>query len=79
MVFYRDFIDPTVNAQLYFPTWLFPALTALGGLLGGLVGGYFSKRGEIRAIHRELDKVVEQNKEITKATEQIKADIENEI
>lgn len=55
--------------------WISPTLTLLAGLVGGFFGSYVSKRGEIRAIHRELGKVVEQNAAITKVTEEIKASI----
>lgn len=59
-------------------TWVSPVLALLGGLAGGVFGSYFSKRGEIRGIHRELDRVIEQNTAITAATEEIKAKISNE-
>lgn len=49
-----------------------------GGAIGGVFGTYFSKRGEIRAIHRDLDRVVEQNKALTKAAEDIKSEISKE-
>lgn len=60
------------------PSWLLPSLSLLGGILGGLFGGYWSKRGEIRAVHAELGKLVEQNKAITVATEEIKASMSTE-
>jgi hypothetical protein len=52
--------------------WIVPVLTVGASFLGGLFGGYISKRGEIHAVHKELDKVVAQTTAITKATEEIK-------
>jgi hypothetical protein len=54
------------------PEWIAPAFSLLGGLAGGLFGTYVSKRGEIRAVHKELGKVIKQNEAITEATEKIK-------
>jgi Zn-dependent metalloprotease len=62
-----------------FAIWIAPLITFLGGLFGGIFGTYLSKRGEIRAIHKELTKVVEQNKAITAATEEIKARISTSV
>jgi hypothetical protein len=59
-------------------SWLSPLVSFIGALAGGIFGGYISKRGEIRAVHAELAKVVQQNREITKATEEIKASISSE-
>ena len=52
--------------------WLFPTITAVSALGGGLLGSFFSKRGEIAAIQTQLGTVVEQNKRIVEGTEQIK-------
>src|SRR5580704_7544878 len=59
--------------------WVVPALTVGAGFVGGLFGTYVSKRGEIHAVHRELEKVVAQNTAITKATEEIRAKISDEV
>jgi hypothetical protein len=61
--------------QMAAQSLLVPLLSFVGGLAGGIFGGYISKRGEIRAVHAELTKVIEQNKAITTVTEQIKAGI----
>jgi hypothetical protein len=52
--------------------WIFWLLTGLGSLAGGYLGAYFSKKGENRAIREDL-------KELTKATEEIKASISHEV
>jgi len=59
--------------------WIAPALTVGASFLGGLFGGYISKRGEIHAVHKELDKVVVQTTATTKAAEEIKAKISDEV
>jgi hypothetical protein len=59
-------------------SWIFPALAVVGSFVGALFGSHISKRGGIRAIHAELDKVVKQNEAITRATEQIKQELSKE-
>jgi hypothetical protein len=66
-------VNDTIGGSMPLPSLLVPLLSLLGGVVGGLLGTYISKRGEIRAVHAELEKVVEQNRAITKATEEIKA------
>jgi hypothetical protein len=56
--------------------WL--ATTFVGAVLGSLFGGYFGKRGEIRAVHGDLDKVIAQSEATTKATESIKEQLTNQ-
>ena len=68
-----------MTGQMADQSFLAPALSFVGGLVGGLFAGYFSKRGEIRAVHTELEKVVEQNSKITAATEEIKASISTKV
>jgi hypothetical protein len=58
--------------------WLFPAISAVGGLMGGGLGSYVSERGKIRAVQRKLTQVVEQNTRIAEGTEQIKQQISSE-
>src|ERR1700685_2769679 len=55
--------------------WLFPSISAAGGLLGGVLGSFFSKRGEIAAIQSQISTVVSQNDRLVKSTEEIKSDI----
>lgn len=55
--------------------WILPVLSLAGGLLGGIFGSFFAKRGEIAAIHSQLGKVVHQNEQIVNSTEKIKDEI----
>lgn len=41
-------------------------------------GGYFGKKGEIRAVHEDFDKVIEQTGAATRATELIKDQLTNQ-
>jgi hypothetical protein len=61
------------------PAWLFPTLSLLGGLIGGVLGSFFSKRGEIRAIQRDLHLVLEQNRAMTQVQEEIRARISTDM
>jgi hypothetical protein len=55
--------------------WLFPTITAAGGLAGGVLGSLFSKWGEITAIQSRIDTVVKQNDRIVESTEKIKKEV----
>jgi hypothetical protein len=55
--------------------WLFPTIGAIGGLVGGIVGSFFSKRGEIAAIQSQINTVVSQNERLVKSSEEIKSNI----
>jgi len=55
--------------------WVIPSLTLAASVTGSIFGGWLSKRGEIKAIHGQLDKVVAQNEAITRANEEIKSEI----
>lgn len=52
--------------------------TFLSALLGSVFGAYFGKKGEIKALHSDLNKVIEQNEAITKANETIKNRLTNQ-
>jgi hypothetical protein len=55
--------------------WLFPLISAAGGLAGGIFGSYISKSGEISAMNDKIEQVVEQNKRIKESTEEIHSKI----
>jgi hypothetical protein len=55
--------------------WVVPLLSLLGGLAGGILGGFFAKRGEILAIQGKLDTVVKQNNRLTLEAEEIKRQV----
>jgi hypothetical protein len=55
--------------------WILPVLSLLGGGLGGVLGGFLSKRGEIAAIQGKLDTVVNQNNRLTLEAEEIKRQV----
>ena len=55
--------------------WLFPTITAVSGFAGGILGSFFSKRGEIAAIQSQINTVVRQNEQLVKSSEEIKSDI----
>jgi hypothetical protein len=44
-------------------------------LIGGVLGSFFSKRGEIAAIQSQISTVVSQNDRLVKSAEEIKSDI----
>ena len=54
-------------------------LILLASGIGAFVGSYLRKKGEHRAIHEDLDKIVEQLRQTTKATEEIKAQISGDL
>jgi hypothetical protein len=58
--------------------WLFPLLNLLGGVAGGIVGGFLSKRGEIAAIQSQIGTVLSQNERIVESTERIKRQLTEE-
>src|SRR5215469_17399814 len=62
------------NALVTSPTdagfWLLT--TFVSALLGSAFGGYLGKRGEIRAVHEDLNRVIAQNEAITRVNEIIK-------
>jgi len=53
-------------------------LTLLGGVAGGIVGGFLSKRGEIAAIQSQIGTVLSQNERIVESTERIKRQLTEE-
>lgn len=59
--------------------WITIAISGLGSLAGAFGGTYLAKIGEIRAINRNLDSVVEQNRRIAAGTEAIKATLTDEL
>jgi len=60
-------------------SWMFPTLTFLAGLAGGIFGGYLSKWGEIRAVHKQLDDVIKDTREIREATARVEATVSLEL
>jgi hypothetical protein len=56
-----------------------PALEILIGLLIGYLAGYAKKKGENRAMHEDIEKVVEQMSAVTMATKNIEAKISGDI
>jgi hypothetical protein len=59
--------------------WIFPTLSLAGGIVGGLAGSYFSKRGEIRAVQTDLHLLLDQTRAMTTATKEIEAKISNDV
>ena len=57
--------------------WL--ALTTIGAWFAAYFGAYFSKKGENRAIHEDIDKLVDQVRAVTQTTKEIEAKISNEV
>ena len=53
-------------------------LTLLAGLFGGYLGAYMAKKGENKAIHEDIEKLVDQVKAVTTTTEEIKSSISTE-
>jgi hypothetical protein len=53
--------------------WIAPLLTVFAGLFGGYLGAYMAKKGENKAIHEDIEKLVDQVKAVTTTTEEIKA------
>jgi hypothetical protein len=58
--------------------WFTPVLTVLAGLFGGYFGAYMAKKGENKAIHEDIEKLVDQVRAVTRTTEEIKASISTE-
>jgi hypothetical protein len=65
----------TTTSSLGILTWLIT--TFLSALFGSAFGGYFGKRGEIHALHEDINKVIRQNEAITTANETIKDELTN--
>jgi hypothetical protein len=55
------------------------ALTTLSAFIGSYLGAYLRKKGENRAIHEDIAKLVDQVSAVTKATKDIEAKISNEV
>jgi hypothetical protein len=55
--------------------WAAPLLTIVIGLLVGYLAGYTKKRGENKAMHDDLDKLVDQVRAVTTTTKEIEAQI----
>ena len=55
------------------------ALEILVGLLIGYLAGYIKKKGENRAMHEDIEKVVEQMSAVTTATKNIEAKISGDV
>jgi hypothetical protein len=54
-------------------------LATLSALLIGYLAGYLKKKAENRAIHEDIDKLVEQMKAVTQATKEIEAKISSDV
>ena len=55
------------------------ALSALAGLFGGYLGAYMAQKGENKAIHEDIEKLVDQVKAVTQATKEIEAQISSDL
>jgi hypothetical protein len=58
--------------------WVIRGLGVLAVGLGGYLAGYLKKKGETRAIHENLERLVEELSATTKATKEIEARISHE-
>ena len=54
-------------------------LATLSALLIGYLAGYLKKKTENRAIHEDIDKLVEQMRAVTEATKEIEAKISSDV
>ena len=54
-------------------------LAILVGMLVGFLAGYAKRKGENRAIHEDIDKLVDQVRAVTLATREIEAKISNDV
>jgi hypothetical protein len=55
-------------------------LTTLGGaFIGSFLGSYMKKKGENRAIHEDIEKLVDQVRAVTTATKEIEAKISGDV
>jgi len=55
-------------------------LTTLGGaFIGSFLGSYMKKKGENRAIHEDIEKLVDQVRAVTTTTKEIEAKISGEV
>ena len=66
-------VEPLKPADIWW--WVFPTLAVAGSIVGGLLGSFFSKRGEIAAIQSQIERVVDQNKRLVESSEAIKNDL----
>jgi hypothetical protein len=53
--------------------------TAGGAFIGSYLGSYMKKKGENKAIHEDIGKLVDQVKAVTEATKKIEATISDEV
>src|SRR3984893_8208030 len=54
-------------------------LAILVGMLVGFLAGYAKRKGENRAIHEDIDKLVDQVRAVTLATREMEAKISNDV
>lgn len=59
-----------IDWKVYVVMWL---LALVGAAVGAAIAGYYSKRGEIKAIHDQIEKVEEQTRRITNVVEREKS------
>jgi hypothetical protein len=55
------------------------ATTLIGAFIGSYLAGYLKKKGENLATHEDIDKLVDQVRAVTTATQEIEARISNEV
>lgn len=53
--------------------------TLIGAFAGSYLGAYMKKKGENRAIHEDINKLVDQVSAVTAATKQIEADVSSSV
>lgn len=73
----QEFLRLLQNAPLSLSWWSY-VLIGVVGLVGAWLGSYFRQRGETRAIRTDIDQIVANQREITKATEEIRQSLSNE-
>jgi hypothetical protein len=60
-------------------TYIAWGLSTVIGILLGYLAGYAKKKGENKAMHEDIEKVVEQMSAVTQATKAIEAKISSDV